>query len=142
MRTRRQKAPALILSDFRYNSSSMKTFLFIVAAFVFMVVNIVVACYVAIRLGYGPPNWQSALNLIVRLTTLQNYLNAGRDWLDKKAPWTEKYFDKLRIPKPIIIVDTTPEPEEPEAEAINGEWTEEQDEESSDKQVGDVPETA
>ena len=112
-----------------------------------MVVNIAVGCYAAVRLGYGPPNWQSALNLIVRLTTLQNSLNAGRDWLDKKAPWTEKYFDKLRIPKPIIIVDTTPVEEEPEAETINGEWTEEQDtekqdEESSDKQADDVLETA
>jgi len=126
----------------------MKAFLFLFVAVLFMVMNIAAACYAAIRLGYGPPNWQSALNLIVRLTTLQNCLNAGRDWLDEKAPWAEKYLNRLGIPKPIIIVDTTPEEEEPEEEEINeaeknngeknnGEEEKEQDGEEQDEEEKD-----
>ena len=84
---------------------------------VFTVVNIALGCYIAVRLGYGPPNWQSALNLIVRLTTLQNCLNAGRYWLDDKYPKAGAWLDRLRIPKPLVIVDTTPIEEEPESVA-------------------------
>ena len=79
----------------------------------FMVINIIIGCYVAIRLGYGPPDWKTALNLVVRLTTLQDTLNASRDWVDKKVPWADKLLVRLRVPKPIIIVDA-PEPEEEE----------------------------
>ena len=72
-----------------------------------MVTNIILACYVAIRLGYGPPNWQEALNLIIPLTTLQDHLNEGRDWLEEKAPWTERYISRLHLPRPIIFIDTS-----------------------------------
>jgi hypothetical protein len=50
----------------------------------FMVINIILGCYLAIRLGYGPPNWQKALNLIIPLKTLQDWLNDGRDWIEMK----------------------------------------------------------
>jgi len=78
-----------------------------------MAINVIVGCYVAIRLGYGPPDWKTALNLVVRLTTLQDRLNAGRDWLDKKAPWANKLLDRLHVPRPIVIVEV-PEPEKEE----------------------------
>ena len=84
-----------------------KLLLFLPAAALFMAINFILACYIAIWLGYGPPNWQTALNLVVRLTTFQNYLNAGRAWIEKKAPWAEKILVRLHVPKPIIIVDTT-----------------------------------
>jgi len=73
----------------------------------FMVINILLGCYVTIRLGYGPPNWQKAINLIIPLTMLQDSLNDGRDWLEKKAPWTVKYLNRLNLPKPIVFVDVT-----------------------------------
>jgi len=103
----------------------------------FMVVNLVVGCYVAIRLGYGPPNWQTALNLVVRLTAFQDCLNAVREWLENKSHWADRLLHRLHIPKPIIFIDTTPiisieEDEEhidKEAEETNGEPTEEQHEE-------------
>ena len=85
-------------------------------AALFMVINFIAGCYVMIRLGYGPPNWQTALNQVVRLTTLQDQLNRGRNWLDKKAPWADKFLNRLNVPKPIVIVDTTPEEEEEEEE--------------------------
>jgi len=88
-------------------------FLLIPVATLFVAINIIIGCYVTIRLGYGPPDWKTALNLVVRLTTLQDRLNAGRDWLGKKAPWVDKLLDRLCVPKPIMIVDT-PEPEEDE----------------------------
>jgi len=90
----------------------MTWLLLIPAAALFMVINVIVGCYVAIRLGYGPPDWKTALNLVVRLTTLQDRLNAGRDWLDKKAPWTDKLLDRLHVPRPIVIVDVPEEEEE------------------------------
>ena len=93
----------------------MTWLLFIPAATLFMVINVIIGCYVAIRLGYGPPDWKAALNLVVRLTTLQDRLNAGRDWLDVKAPWANKVLDRLHVPRPIIIVDV-PEEEEEETE--------------------------
>ena len=101
--------------DFRYNSSSMVT-LFLLMPFValFMVINVILGCYVAIRLGYGPPNWQKALNLLVPLTTFQDSLNDGRDWLEAKAPWTVKYLNRLNLPKPLIFVDVTVSEEETE----------------------------
>ena len=96
----------------------------------FMAVNIVAACYVVIRMGYGPPNWQSALNLVVRLTTLQDCLNEARDWLEEKYPRSKQLFDRLKIPKPIIIVDTTPlDDEPPNDEPIDDEPIEEEDKE-------------
>jgi len=87
--------------------------LLIPIATVFVAINIIIGCYVTIRLGYGPPDWKTALNLVVRLTTLQDRLNASRDWIDKKAPWADKLLVRLRVPKPIIIVEV-PEPEEKE----------------------------
>jgi len=81
----------------------------------FAVINVIIVCYFLIRLGYGPPNWQTALNLVVPLTTFQDCLNSGRDWIDSKAPWADKLLNRLHVPKPIVIVDTTPiEEEEPE----------------------------
>ena len=95
--------------------------LFLLMPFValFMVFNIILGCCAAIRLGYGPPNWQTALNQVVLLTTFQDSLNDGRDWLEKNAPWTEKYLNRLRIPKPIIFVDVTVALEEAEQEDEN-----------------------
>jgi len=71
----------------------------------FMVTNVIVGCYLAIRLGYGPPNWQTALNLIVPVTTFQDRLNEGRDWLNKKAPWADELLNRLNVPNPFMIVD-------------------------------------
>ena len=88
-----------------------------------MVTNLIVGCYVAILLGYGPPNWQTALNLVVRLTTFQNNLNDGRDWLDKKAPWADKLLNRLNVPKPIVIVDV-----QGEKDTADGEYGEQIDE--------------
>ena len=76
-----------------------------------MVINVIAGCYLAIRLGFGPPNWQTALNLVVRLTTLQDHLNEGRAWLDNRAPWADKILHRLRVPKPFIIIDVTGEDE-------------------------------
>jgi len=104
----------------------------------FMVINIFIGCYVAIRLGYGPPDWKTALNLVVRLTTLQDRLNAGRDWLDKKAPWADKYLDRLHVPRPIIIVEM---PEEEEIEEI-ADGTSEVKDEATDEQTGDFSEVS
>jgi hypothetical protein len=134
------------LPDFRYNGSSMIT-LFLLMPFValFMVINIILGCYLAIRLGYGPPNWQKALNLIIPLTTLQDSLNDGRDWLEKKAPWTVKYLNRLHIPKPIIFVDVTAPEEGTEEEEENvpeeavGETEDETGEEASADQADEPP---
>jgi len=82
-------------------------FLLMPVVALFMAANVIAGCYLAICLGYGPPNWQTALNLVVRVTTLQDSLNAGRDWLDKKAPWADKILNRLHVPKPIVIVDTS-----------------------------------
>jgi len=84
----------------------------------FIVINTIIGCYAAIRLGYGPPNWQTALNLVVPLTRLQDCLNWCRDWLEAKIPMTTKLFDRLRIPRPIIIVDTTPLEDEDDDEQV------------------------
>ena len=92
----------------------LKWFLIMPIAALFMVINFIAGCYVMIRLGYGPPNWQTALNQVVRVTTFQNQLNKARDWLDKRAPWADSFLYRLNVPKPIIIVDTTPEEEEEE----------------------------
>ena len=84
----------------------MLTWLLLVPVVVlFVTINLVVGCYFAVRCGYGPPDWKTALNLAVRVTTLQDRLNAGRDWLAIKAPRVDKFLDRLLIPKPIIIVD-------------------------------------
>jgi hypothetical protein len=90
--------------------------LFLPFVFLFMAINIVLGCYIAIRFGYGPPNWQKALNLIVPLTTLQDCLNDGRDWLEAKAPWADRLLDRFDAPRPIIFVDVTAPEEEAEKE--------------------------
>ena len=120
--------PGSFLCDFRYNERSMfKTLLFLSAAALLTAINITLGCFIAIRLGYGPPNWQTALNLLVRLTTLQDYLNAGREWLEKKVPKVDKLLTRLPIPKPIIIIDTSPiEEEEEEEEEVKEESVKEE----------------
>ena len=144
-------------SFLRYNGYRMLYNLFLlILVLPFMVINLIIGCYVMIRLGYGPPNWQTALNLVVRLTTLQDFLNDARDWLDKKAPWADKLLTRLHVPKPIVIVDITPveeeeveevvEEEHAEAEETGDEIPDESDadesvEESDDVVEGDVTET-
>ena len=119
-----------------YNSRRMFTLLFFVpAAILFMAINIVLGCYLAVRLGYGPPNWQTALNQVVRLTTLQDCLNAGRDWLEHKVPKADQFLTRLQIPKPVIIIDTTyveEEEEEDEIMAVEGVRDEEDEEGTAD----------
>jgi len=105
-------------------------FILLPIAAVFMLINCALGCYIAIRLGFGPPNWQTALNLIVPLTTLQDCLNACRDWLSEKYPKADDVFIRLRIPNPIVIVDTTP-------------WDDEEEDEDEDKgkeEAGEIPE--
>jgi hypothetical protein len=102
----------------------------------FMAINIIIGCYAAIRLGYGPPNWQTALNQVVRLTTFQHYLNEGRYWLERKAPWTEKFFNRFHIPKPIIFVDVSVLEEE--AEILEGNEENETDD-NADEAQEEVP---
>jgi diguanylate cyclase (GGDEF)-like protein len=80
-------------------------FLLMPAVALFMIANVLVACYFAIQFGYGPPDWRTALNLVVRLTTLQKRLNAGREWIDQKAPWLDKLLDRVHVPKPIVMVE-------------------------------------
>ena len=101
----------------------------------FMVINIIIGCYAAIRLGYGPPNWQTAFNQVIRLKTFQDCLNEGRDWLEKKAPWTEKLFNRLRIPKPIIFVDVSIMEEEVEETEEEAEKLEENEENGTDNNI-------
>ena len=123
------------LSDFRYNSSSMVTLLLLMPfVALFMVINIILGCYLAIRFGYGPPNWQKALNLVVPLTMFQDWLNDGRDWLEEKAPWLVKYLDRLHIPKPLLFVDVTAPEEGTEEEEENV-----LEEETADETNGEVP---
>ena len=119
---------------------------FIPVAILFTAINIVLGCYIVIRLGYGPPNWQTALNQAVRLTTLQNYLNAGRERLEKKVPKVDQFLTRLHVPKPIIIIDTTyVEEEEYEEEseimAVEGVSDEEIDEAEGDQLTKDGTET-
>lgn len=97
----------------------------------FSAINVIIVCYIMIRLGYGPPNWQTALNLVVPLTTLQDHLNDGREWIDKHAPWADKLLNRIHVPKPIIIVDTTPIEEEEEV-------TDEMQDESENEQTGEA----
>ena len=112
-------------------------FFFVPLVVLFMAVNIIFGCYVTIRLGYGPPNWQTALNQVVPLTTLQDYLNESRGWIEKKAPKIENLLQRWHVPKPIIFIDTTVQEEEDE---IDAEVPEEQtEEESADAPVEDVP---
>ena len=104
-------------------------FLLVPLVALFMAINVILGCYVAIQFGFGPPNWQTALNQIVPLTTLQDYLSDGRDWLGKKVPKADGLFNRLRVPKPIVFIDTTVVAEE---EEISDEEPEVQAEESSD----------
>jgi hypothetical protein len=71
----------------------------------FIIVNIVLGCYAAVRYGYGPPDWRTALNLVVRLTTLQRKINTLREVIDRKCPWADRMLNRLHIPKPIVIVE-------------------------------------
>ena len=115
--------------------STLSLLLFVPLALLFMGINILIGCYVAIRIGYGPPNWQTALNLVVPLTTLQNCLNDGRDRLDEKIPRADRLLNWLNVPKPIVMVDTSPE----ETDVSEGF---EEDEDSNDlpaEEFGDNP---
>jgi len=126
----------------------MLTWLLVIPiAILFVAINIIVGCYATIRLGYGPPDWKTALNLVVRITTLQDRLNASRDWLGNKAPWADKLLDRLRVPKPIIIVEAPEEEEETEEidemldEAVDeavGEAVDEAAGEAVDEAVGEM----
>jgi hypothetical protein len=119
---------------------NMVTLLLMPIIGLFVAINILLGCYVAIRLGYGPPHWVYALNLVVRVTTFQNWLNAARTWLEEKIPRTEKLFTRLRVPKPIIIVDVTlPEEGSKEEEEETGEVNEESAEEMSETPEGEEP---
>ena len=104
-------------------------FLFMPLVALLMAINVILGCYVTVLLGYGPPNWQTALNQVVPLTVLQDYLNEGRDWLKKKAPKVDALLNRLHAPKPIIFIDTTVVDDE---EEIDDEEPEEQTEESSE----------
>jgi len=101
------------------------------AAAIFIAINIIIGCYAMIRLGYGPPDWRTALNLIVRVTTLQDRLNEGRNRLEQKAPWADKLLDRLGVPKPIVIVEipiieeTDEEAADEQSENISGVASEE-----------------
>ena len=101
-------------------------------ALVLMVINFILGWYVAIRLGYGPPNWQTALNLIIRMTTLQDYLNVSRDWIDRKAPLIDKLLNRLHVPKPIIFINTSPAEETDDAKQTEESADSQQSEEFSD----------
>ena len=108
----------------------------------FVAINIIIGCYVTTRFGYGPPDWKTALNLVVSVPALQDRLNAGRDWLETKAPWADKFLDRLNVPKPIVIVDF-PEEEEEEEEEEETEEEEKVEEavveaESTDEQADDI----
>jgi len=121
----------VVWCNFRYNSGSMITWLLLLLAVaLFTAVNIIIGCYVAIRLGYGPPDWKTALNLVVPVTALQDSLNAGRDYLEKKAPWADRLLVRWRVPRPIIIVVPTVEKEEDEEIDENGENGEVNDEQA------------
>ena len=109
-------------------------FLFMPLVALLMAINVILGCYVAILLGYGPPNWQTALNQVVALTTLQDDLNKGRNWLEKKAPKIDALLNRWHAPKPIIFIDVTVVDDE---EEIDNEEPEEQTEELSD--ASDVP---
>ena len=109
-------------------------------AVLFAVANVIVGCYIAIRLGYGPPNWQTALNLVVRVTTLQDRLNEGRDWLDRNAPWADRLLHRLRVPQPIIIVYPSEEEEEEIDNDVQIEEVGEQSEETTDSPIEPLPE--
>jgi hypothetical protein len=105
----------------------------------FILINVIIGCYVAICLGFGPPNWQTALNLVVPLTTLQSYYNDWRDWLDEKAPKIANLLNRCHVPKQIMLVDPSlPEVPEPEEEYVEeaeetGDGESETDEEPADE---------
>ena len=116
------------------------TLLLIFAGGLFMAINVIISCYIAVRLGFGPPDWKTALNLVVRVTTLQDRLNAGRDWLGKKVPKADKLLDRLHIPKPIIIVEEPEESEKPAEEEQTGETDKTEQTGENDKvSAEDVP---
>ena len=106
----------------------------------FMVINTIIGCYWAIQFGYGPPHWIKALNLIVPVTSFQNWLNEGRNWLEEKIPRTAKFFTRLHIPKPIILVDVTLPEEGEEKKEEQEEGNEVQEETTADtSDTSDVP---
>ena len=102
----------------------------------FMAINIILGCYAAILLGYGPPNWQTALNQAVPLVTLQDYLNESRDWLVKKTPKIDELLNRLHVPQPIVFVDVTAVDEE---EVSSDEVSVEQAEEPPDISAEEPP---
>ncbi|MDR3233475.1 MAG: diguanylate cyclase [Planctomycetaceae bacterium] len=69
-----------------------------------MVTNIIAGCLLAIHFGYGPPDWKLGLNLVVRLSDLQNRCNAVRKLVNERYPVSEKYFTLLHIPNQISLV--------------------------------------
>jgi diguanylate cyclase (GGDEF)-like protein len=80
------------------------TFLTTIAITLFMTVNIVVGCLVAIQLGYGPPDWKIALNLVIKLTVIQKYLNQSRRWVDQKSPAVAKLLTQIHVPEVFELV--------------------------------------
>jgi len=103
-----------------------------------MAINIILGCYAAIQFGFGPANWQTALNQVVPLTTFQDYLNAGLDWLEKKTPRVGELLNRLHVPKPIVFVDVTIMNEE----VISGEVPEEPTEEFPEVSVDEASNTS
>ena len=111
----------------------------------FIVVNTIVGCCLAIRFGYGPPHWITALNLVVPAVEFQDWLNDSRDRLELKAPWTKKIFDRLNIPHPVIFIDVSAvellegEDEEENTEELDG--VTEEGVEESDAPAEEQPES-
>jgi diguanylate cyclase (GGDEF)-like protein len=69
-----------------------------------MLTNIIAGCCLAMHFGYGPPDWKHGLNLIVKLTDLQQYINTARQRIVAKYPAAKKIFERLHIPEEIEIV--------------------------------------
>jgi hypothetical protein len=106
--------------------------LFILVVALFIAINIIVGCYTMIRLGFGPPDWKTALNLVFRVTTIQDQLNAGRNWLAQKAPKIDTLLTRLCVPQPIIIVQMPKRETNDETGENNGNSVIEQSEEFVD----------
>ena len=125
----------------RFRYLMINLFVILPLAALFMLINLLLGCYVAIRLGYGPPHWILALNLVVPATTFQNRLNEWRDWLEQKSPWIERLLLRWHVPKPMIFVDITAkeegEKEELEEEAESKEKSEEEKSEEDTDDVGE-----
>ncbi|GHT14473.1 hypothetical protein FACS1894170_11510 [Planctomycetales bacterium] len=79
-------------------------FILMPAICLFMLTNIIAGCYLAMHFGYGPPDWKHGLNLVVKLTDLQQYLNAARQRIIAKYPAAAKIFKQLHVPEKIELV--------------------------------------